>query len=84
MRHLIIFNVLEAVTEIFCGTQIARVLMVNNSGDNLGELSAVQFCWFPVSLNESFLGGDKFIQHLRSKQMVEWRTERREHRTLFD
>jgi len=48
--------------------------MVNNSCGYLTELAAIELSRLPISLNESALCGNKFVNELCGKQVIKGRT----------
>src|SRR5258705_13054595 len=58
---LLVLDVPHAIIELFCGIQVAGILMVDNPPEDFAELSPVQLCRFSIPLNESALKGNEFI-----------------------
>ena len=59
-----IFNVLEALVDATPVIEILRILMINDSRNNLGELPPIERGGFPISQNVSVLERDEFVDQL--------------------
>jgi hypothetical protein len=70
MWHLIVLDVAAAVVERPCEVRVPRIDRINDSSKNLGELAAVQFCRFPIALDETPLYRYKFIYQLLRERRI--------------
>ena len=59
-----ILNVLKTLVDATSAVEVLRILMINNSRNNLGELSPIERGGFPISQNVSVLERDEFVDQL--------------------
>jgi hypothetical protein len=56
-----VFHVLHAIAKVFAWAESAGILMVDNTSQHFTELTTIQLCWFPITLNETALQGDELL-----------------------
>jgi hypothetical protein len=61
MRHLLVLQVGDAIVEALSLIQIARILVIINSGKDLAELPTVQIDRLPIPLDEAALSRNELV-----------------------
>jgi hypothetical protein len=71
VRQLFLLNIREALVEALCSIEVSRILLVQDPGERLSELTAVEFRWFPIPLDVPSLLRHELLYQLDREDFVE-------------